>query len=795
MKYDIFISYRRDGGDTLAQLIYDRLTDRGYRVFLDIESLRSGKFNEKLFSVISECKDVIVILPPGALERCRNEGDWLFLEVSHALKERKNIIPVMMKGFEWPDEIPEGLEELQNFNGIQDSKDYFDAVIDKMTMLLHSRAALLGTVRKKRNKKKPHLDIKTRAKRMKKLLAGLGVTILAIIAILFIPKMNHDRTLQEAAENYDIMIYPSDEMSASEYYDAQETLRQRFELLSAGKDYDFSVEDDTIHVTLSMEVFHESDPEIILNSYITRPTKLSVIGYADGDKNFLGSATEEIIDIDRADIKKVEIKTGTSEELRIERIDNASYGLEEADEYKYVEITFSDEICSRMRDLYGEHEVYCLGQDVKEVGQGYYYYYMMSSDSENVFYLIDNYQDDNIYNVIEFNYQHEPFSKAFTFNILTPVEWERMSVIDAPGENQCDVWELQEPYITMQFETWETDIKQGELQDYMSNFKQRLDALDMPYSFGSNVDSEWGFSIRTGIGHMGQEITDMLLSYAGLSVEGIFYDVIDSYYIEDLEYEKREDGTYLFSLVVSDVFLKWNMEEYETAVNEISASDYQDLYLVVNNDIKIAKADVQEDVQGVKITFDNLYYLGIDEITDKDIYILNLLKELAKNDDLSSGSTLYDIESSRVDGEGDNACGVISLAGEILDDIREKIQAYYPEANVARGIWADVEVALEMEADEELPRKANEAIQQIYSICGLEKGKISSIAIDITTGDDGYIHITIEPNRYSHFMGYSGYCSGEAMQPYEEEFNQILQTDPFYTDTIKMSSDTSWTNY
>ena len=45
MKYDIFISYRRDGGDTLSQLIYDRLTHRGYRVFLDIESLNAGKFN------------------------------------------------------------------------------------------------------------------------------------------------------------------------------------------------------------------------------------------------------------------------------------------------------------------------------------------------------------------------------------------------------------------------------------------------------------------------------------------------------------------------------------------------------------------------------------------------------------------------------------------------------------------------------------------------------------------------------------------------------------------------------
>ena len=112
MKYEIFISYRRDGGDTLAQLIYDRLTARGYKVFLDIESLRSGKFNEKLLNVIEECKDLIVILPPGALERCSNEGDWLYLELSYAMKNRKNIIPVMMKGFEWPETFPEGLEGL-----------------------------------------------------------------------------------------------------------------------------------------------------------------------------------------------------------------------------------------------------------------------------------------------------------------------------------------------------------------------------------------------------------------------------------------------------------------------------------------------------------------------------------------------------------------------------------------------------------------------------------------------------------------------------------------------------------
>ena len=154
MKYDIFISYRRDGGDTLAQLIYDRLTARGYRVFLDVESLRSGKFNEKLLAVMDECRDVVVILPPGALERCSNEEDWLYLELHHALKTHKNIIPVMMKGFEWPEKLPAGLEELCNFNGIQDSKDYFDAVIDKMTTLLRSRKILFGKLRNERKKRR-----------------------------------------------------------------------------------------------------------------------------------------------------------------------------------------------------------------------------------------------------------------------------------------------------------------------------------------------------------------------------------------------------------------------------------------------------------------------------------------------------------------------------------------------------------------------------------------------------------------------------------------------------------------
>ena len=68
-QYDVFISYRRDGGQSLGLLLYFRLTNDGYRVFYDVESMRSGKFNEQIFTSIHNSKVVVVVLPEHALDR------------------------------------------------------------------------------------------------------------------------------------------------------------------------------------------------------------------------------------------------------------------------------------------------------------------------------------------------------------------------------------------------------------------------------------------------------------------------------------------------------------------------------------------------------------------------------------------------------------------------------------------------------------------------------------------------------------------------------------------------------
>jgi TolA-binding protein len=138
--YDIFISYRRDGGFETASLVAEKLRNAGYSVFFDLESLRAGKFNEQLFRVIENCKDFVIVLPKDGLDRCVNESDWVRLEIIHAMKHGKNIIPVMLSGFQWSEAMPAGLEGLNNFQAIAaGDHNFFDAAMDKLKSYLKSK--------------------------------------------------------------------------------------------------------------------------------------------------------------------------------------------------------------------------------------------------------------------------------------------------------------------------------------------------------------------------------------------------------------------------------------------------------------------------------------------------------------------------------------------------------------------------------------------------------------------------------------------------------------------------------
>lgn len=132
----VFISYRRSCSWELSRLIYQRLTERGFTVFIDLEEIRGGNFDEKLTNNIETCEYFLPILSQGTLnlDRICNSKDWVRKEIELALTLNKKIIPIITEGFSFPDEqeLPDSLRPLSKISGIRIPHDYFDEALEKL---------------------------------------------------------------------------------------------------------------------------------------------------------------------------------------------------------------------------------------------------------------------------------------------------------------------------------------------------------------------------------------------------------------------------------------------------------------------------------------------------------------------------------------------------------------------------------------------------------------------------------------------------------------------------------------
>lgn len=93
-KYDIFISYRRDGGAQYARILQLMLTQRGYKVFLDYDELTDGIFSDHIKAAIKDAPVFMLVLSEGALQRCINEDDWVRQEILLATQHNKHFVPI-----------------------------------------------------------------------------------------------------------------------------------------------------------------------------------------------------------------------------------------------------------------------------------------------------------------------------------------------------------------------------------------------------------------------------------------------------------------------------------------------------------------------------------------------------------------------------------------------------------------------------------------------------------------------------------------------------------------------------
>lgn len=125
----VFISYRRTNAPW-ALAIYQNLNSNGYDVFFDFNGVASGDFESVILGNIKARAHFIVLLTPSALERCNEPGDWLRREIETALGTKRNIVPLMLEGFDFgtpaiANQLTGKLDALKRYQALGVPVDYF----------------------------------------------------------------------------------------------------------------------------------------------------------------------------------------------------------------------------------------------------------------------------------------------------------------------------------------------------------------------------------------------------------------------------------------------------------------------------------------------------------------------------------------------------------------------------------------------------------------------------------------------------------------------------------------------
>ncbi|RLS91992.1 MAG: toll/interleukin-1 receptor domain-containing protein, partial [Planctomycetota bacterium] len=136
----VFISYRRGNGGDIARIVQEFLEGQGFDVFLDLDGLGSGHFDDQLLTQIAARRGFIFICSEGSLDRCVNEGDWVRREIVHALKTGRHMVPFVMPLFVWPtsDALPQEMAEFQRHNSFEYSHSHWKHIKPKLAEMLRA---------------------------------------------------------------------------------------------------------------------------------------------------------------------------------------------------------------------------------------------------------------------------------------------------------------------------------------------------------------------------------------------------------------------------------------------------------------------------------------------------------------------------------------------------------------------------------------------------------------------------------------------------------------------------------
>ena len=154
----IFISYRREDSSAEAGRLHSTLLHElgSNNVFMDTSGISpGGEWPKVLADALKAARVVVVIIGPEWLRssdqygrrRIDQEGDWVCREIETALRDNKNILPVLVGGAKPPpkDALPQSISRLTDKQAVEIRDSFWDH--DVLLIVETLRTSLSGRMR------------------------------------------------------------------------------------------------------------------------------------------------------------------------------------------------------------------------------------------------------------------------------------------------------------------------------------------------------------------------------------------------------------------------------------------------------------------------------------------------------------------------------------------------------------------------------------------------------------------------------------------------------------------------
>ena len=490
-------------------------------------------------------------------------------------------------------------------------------------------------------------------------------------------------------------LQPSENTSLQDYEKAMKKIEHRIQVLSGDEPYIVENAGKYLRCVIVKEVCKNTNMREVIRNFISRKIELSIGGQK----------------ISRDQIKSVQYKKPSTIQITLK--DTVS------DEVK--KNLASEATCNLTQDASNQNP---LSQKIRLIS--------------DLSFEIDAPKDENLTDLMIDNYLTEEMNTNFFFCYEIPVIWEERDTNSEVGKYQVSETELEASTVTLEYGPYDydMDIESNAVTLAKMDFKQRLDALKIPYAFGTSPQTPQNFVVRINQKDYNETLLLALpLAHSSIRIQTP-WEWIDSW-SKEMNYramlKKAENGTYQFVISRKDVLeasKKASDEAYQKAIDagETELCLYVYGRKILSEDIK--KACVDGDFIFSGTTLDD------GTMTEKNLPFFQLLLCTMNDTKLPCAYEQKVIEYTDDNGElaieasHENATGKISEKD--IQWLQEKANAIVPDCVVNSQYNGQFHSATIVLGDESLSYK-NEQLEQIilklYEECKMNDGEYDAVYI------------------------------------------------------------------